>query len=171
MGVVDEENFFIAMDPLADDQRDQLRNMLGPLSLFNPLVPDGHYNLDLSLNDCWLCARVLTDLADVEPGENWFGEQMNGVDFEFSDLWIAETPDKGILSLRYGCAKGNEDMKFRKEQCETILGWEFDDDYDEAEMLQKARNNARNEKAKAKVIEDMLAAAAKAEYEAKRAGR
>ena len=44
----------------------QVQTALGPLALFNPLVPDGFYSLDLEMNDCHIVARMLTDLADVE---------------------------------------------------------------------------------------------------------
>ena len=64
--------------------------MLGVLALFNPLCPDGFYTLDLAQNDCWNVARILTDLADVEPGENWFDETYMGKEFEFSEMWIKE---------------------------------------------------------------------------------
>lgn len=167
--IIDEENMVVALEALKFEEVTQLQIMLGPLTLMNPLAPDGMYKLDLSLNDCWICARVLTDLADVEPGENWFGERFNDKDFEFSEMWIKETPKKGVLELRYGCAKGNEDMPYRKDRCEQVLGWEFDDDYDEQEMLQKARHNAEVQHDRAKVIEDALQAIAKAEFDAKKA--
>lgn len=149
--ILDEENFFIALGPLEDDERVEIMTILGPLSVFNPLCPDGYYKLNLEQNDCHICARILTDLADVEPGRNWFEEKFNGETFGFSDYWIQTTPDSGTLEIRYSCAKGNEVMSYRRKVCEERLDWEFGDDFDEKEMLPKVRKNAAMLRTKSKI--------------------
>ena len=103
--IVDEENIYHAVEPLTIDERVCVQHMLGPLSIFNPLAPDGFYSLNLEQNDCHILARMLTDLADIEEGRNWYGEtyQQSAAHekraFGFNQKWIEETPKKGEGSL------------------------------------------------------------------------
>ena len=105
---------------------------LGALSLFNPMKPDMHYNLDLSQHDCHLVAHCLIRLAVEEPGDNWLGETLDELkgkgpkEFDLNLNWVQNGPPKhGILTLLYYTPPGCASAETRMQIAEDILGWEF----------------------------------------------
>ena len=64
------------------EQRAQYAKRIGPANLFNPLHPDGHYNLHLRSAEDRSVATMLAELSG-EPGENWLNETYDGMPFDF----------------------------------------------------------------------------------------
>jgi hypothetical protein len=83
---------------------------LGYLNVFNPLKPDGAWELDLSRVEERIMAKMFCQLAVVEPGDNWSAgqfrwdrdmEPMPG--WELTQGWMTDSgmPAKGIINLCY----------------------------------------------------------------------
>lgn len=58
-------------------ERKEVVCRIGWLCLWNPLLPDGMYHLDMSVWEDHKLAELLVKLAVVEPGENWEDETYN----------------------------------------------------------------------------------------------
>jgi hypothetical protein len=52
----------------------QALHRLGVLNVYDPIVPDRQYKLDLRRWEQRQMAKTLIALAVVEPGENWVNE-------------------------------------------------------------------------------------------------
>eukprot|EP00854_Cymbomonas_tetramitiformis_P002866 gene2866-3666_t len=82
-------NFVRCMrDNLSFDHQQRVLKMVGVLNVVNIFDLDGRYQFDMSIKDEHNCARVLIDLAGVEPGNNMLNEMFNGI--EFPDALVEE---------------------------------------------------------------------------------
>jgi len=79
--IVDLENLDILLDVVPKETRHCLLNRIGWLNALNTYSMDGLYDLDLRLADNRKIAILLTDLAILEPGNNFrsplFSRRMN----------------------------------------------------------------------------------------------
>lgn len=70
--LIDLEYFFRKiLLSMGTDHRQVVVDRLGWLNVWNPLDPDGYYELDLAKRDERIIAEGLVALAVAEPGENW----------------------------------------------------------------------------------------------------
>ena len=60
---------------------------IGKANSFNPFLPDGVYDLDLTQNDDRTVAAMLVKLS-AEPGVNWRGETFDGIPFTMGAHWL-----------------------------------------------------------------------------------
>ena len=60
-----------------DEAMEEFRYRVGPVNMFNPYMPDGHYELDLRVYEDRTVASLLVLLSE-EPGENFANETYNG---------------------------------------------------------------------------------------------
>ena len=77
-----------------------LTDRLGLANMFNPLLPDGEYALNLRVRDERQVAQMLVCLS-TEPGDNMVNETYNGVPFDVGAKWLTAVPDVGWFCLEY----------------------------------------------------------------------
>lgn len=121
--LLDLHNFEFVMSALTPIEAAAVLCRVGYLTLFNPLKPEGCYELDLSYWDCRQVAKMLLSLSAVEPGEHFqeasfrLQRQLQPVPgFELNKLWLIDSgvPIKGILRLKYVCEEGSPVVAFRR---------------------------------------------------------
>ena len=78
----------------------KLTDRLGLANMFNPLLPDGEYALNLRVRDERQVAQMLVCLS-TEPGDNMVNETFNGVPFDVGAKWLTAVPDVGWFCLEY----------------------------------------------------------------------
>lgn len=126
--LVDEENSHEMLDHFSDSDNQILRYRLGHLSLFNPISPDGKYDLDLAIHEQAAVAKLLLLLSVREPGRNLENESYNGKPIEIPKEWLTDPPTAGILKLRYITDNpATAMMDLRRSLAEQVLGWAFAD--------------------------------------------
>eukprot|EP00753_Platysulcus_tardus_P011172 PLAT3273.4.p1 GENE.PLAT3273.4~~PLAT3273.4.p1 ORF type:complete len:991 (+),score=433.08 PLAT3273.4:1-2973(+) len=123
--VVDEENMDALLKCCGDGSRQALRRRIGYLHLFNPMLPERSYKLDLSLYEEREVARVLVELACAEPGQNWRNELFDGRPFDLTTAWVSKIPTAGVLELEYVAYKNGIRWDVRRRLARQLLGWEF----------------------------------------------
>lgn len=94
-------NHFVDWDELKELRKERnpwvvLESRLGPANLFNPILPEREYALDLRQHDCKLVAQCLVVLS-AEPGENLKYTSYNGLPFDVGAKWLDEVPDLGMF--------------------------------------------------------------------------
>jgi len=126
--LVDEENSHEMLSHFSDSDNQILRYRLGHLSLFNPISPDGNYDLDLAVHEQAAVAKLLLLLSVREPGRNLENESYNGKPLEIPKEWLTEPPTEGMLKLRYITENAaTAMMDLRRSLAEQVLGWAFAD--------------------------------------------
>jgi hypothetical protein len=117
--IIDIHNFEIVLKELNGYECGCFMARIGPLNVFNPLKPDGAWELNLSCKEERIMAKCFCQLAVVEPGDNWSAGQfrweremdpMPG--WELTQGWMSESgmPQKGILNLTY-YSGGRQELK------------------------------------------------------------
>ena len=73
----------------------QISERIGMSNLFNPLRPEGYYQLDLRSRDCRTVAKCLMELTE-EKGKRIFNQYYNEERFQLNEeVWRAEVPHIG----------------------------------------------------------------------------
>ena len=128
--LVDEENQHLAWNSLESTGKRLFRNKVGCLKLFNPFMPNGFYELDLSCRGQHIVAQMLVQLAVLEPGNNilneYYGKNVDSQrPFNTPKIWLTEMETFGVWSLTYHCEIGQESWGLRRKLAEKYLGWHF----------------------------------------------
>ena len=75
----------------------EVSDRIGPSNLFNPLQPEGYYQLDLRSRDCRTVAKCIMELT-AEHGEHLFNQHFNDERFAANQTtWRAEVPHLGMF--------------------------------------------------------------------------
>lgn len=134
--VVDLHNFEIVLRRLSSYETACLYCRLGMLNLYNPMKPEGAYELDLSRREERNIVKILAQLAVSEPGDNlpslqfrWEREMDPMPGYELTEPWLSEEglPNKGIWNATYysGEGKGKTGckpvVKLRKAMLNLVL--------------------------------------------------
>ena len=106
-----------------------LQSRLGAANTFNPLRPERKYVLNLLHKDDLVVARMLLNLAKVEPGENIANETFNGhpIDFkEGTDIdelhqQQLEKTERGTLCFAFQTHPASADMHSRSRHAARLL--------------------------------------------------
>ncbi|TMW63173.1 hypothetical protein Poli38472_002114 [Pythium oligandrum] len=77
--LIDVGNFHQIVDAMPPDDQYVCAKSLGWLNIFNPMVPERAYSLDLSIWDERETIKLLVALAINEPGENWINQTFSNV--------------------------------------------------------------------------------------------
>lgn len=123
--IVDEGNLDVALAEFTDHERHAVMYRLGPLHVFNPLRPDGLFQLDLSRFDNRTMATILVKLATHEQGRVLCEQRYNGFEFQLPMSWLTNMPNKGVWEVRYATPDDAANLKARCEVAESFLGWKF----------------------------------------------
>ena len=145
--ILDIWHFDVIMSELEGHECGCLYARIGYLNIFNPLKPEGSWQLDLGEWEQRMMAKMFCQLAVVEPGTNWLEQiftwkrdqdPMPG--WELTQGWMTDAgmPERGIVTLTYfsGNGKGEKEcnpyVKFRKSLLQSVL-------IDESELLPEWR--------------------------------
>merc|ERR1711871_885097 len=131
--IMDPHNFEVIAHQLNGYELGCVYARLGYLALFNPLKPEGAWELNIARREERMTAKALCLLSTNEPGRNWIGETfrwerhkegMPG--WELTTSWMAEQtmPDRGILHCTYysGEGKGKKKCKINTNYRYSLLG-------------------------------------------------
>jgi hypothetical protein len=127
--VIDPHNFELVMRVLEPYEAGCLVSRIGLLNIFNPMKPEGCWELDLGRYEERVVAKTMAALSVVEPGDNWLQkafmwardlDPMPG--WELVTTWMNEEgfPRRGIITVEYYAGGGTflrecrPDIKFRK---------------------------------------------------------
>eukprot|EP00981_Chlorochromonas_danica_P004264 scaffold859_cov234-Ochromonas_danica.AAC.13 len=134
--IVDIHNIEIVLRRLTTFEVACIIGRVGILNLFNPMKPEGSYELDLSRRDDRIIVKILAQLSVVEPGDNlpflsfrWEREMDCMPGYELTELWMTEDglPNKGIWAATYYAGEGKNKggckpmVKFRKALLQLVL--------------------------------------------------
>lgn len=97
-----------------------LTDRLGVANLFNPLLPDGEYALNLRVRDERQVAQMLV-LLSTEPGDNMLYETFNGVPFDVGAKWLQAVPDVGWFCLEYFTPPACASLKLRTSLARRLV--------------------------------------------------
>ena len=134
--VIDIHNIEIALKVMSPFEVACIHARIGWLHLWNPCKPEGAWEISLTRPEERLVAKMLCELATVEPGDNWAeqyfqwqrdSEGMPG--WELTTPWLTEDgmPCRGVLTLNYysGAGKGlkgcSPHVPFRKSLLHLVL--------------------------------------------------
>jgi hypothetical protein len=70
-----DKNGVRILDVLSRDDQSELLHRVGILNIMDPISPDRLYRLDLRRWDHREACKIMIQLAIVEPGDNWLGEE------------------------------------------------------------------------------------------------
>jgi len=127
--VVDPHNFELVMRVLDPYEAGCLVSRIGLLNIFNPMKPEGCWELDLGRYEERVVAKTMAALSVVEPGDNWlqkafmWGRDLDPMPgWELVATWMNEEgfPKRGIITVEYYAGGGTllrecrPDIKFRK---------------------------------------------------------
>ena len=70
-----DKNGVRILDILSRDDQSELLHRVGILNVMDPMSPDRLYRLDLRRWDHREACKIMIQLAIVEPGDNWLGEE------------------------------------------------------------------------------------------------
>ena len=113
--LADLHNFELVLSCLCSIEHAMLLARVGHLSLFNPMKPEGAYELDLSVWDQRQVTKALIHLAIDESGVNWIGQKFKfsrthesilGWEMPVSWLLADGLPKAGILCLTFYSGNG-----------------------------------------------------------------
>lgn len=97
-----------------------LTDRLGVANLFNPLLPDGEYALNLRVRDERQVAQMLV-LLSTEPGDNMIYETFNGVPFDVGAKWLQAVPEVGWFCLQYVTPPACASLKLRTSLARRLI--------------------------------------------------
>ena len=97
-----------------------LTDRLGVANLFNPLLPDGEYALNLRVRDERQVAQMLV-LLSTEPGDNMVYETFNGVPFDVGAKWLQAVPDVGWFCLQYVTPPACASLQLRTSLAQRLI--------------------------------------------------
>lgn len=97
-----------------------LTDRIGVANLFNPLLPDGEYALNLRVRDERQVAQMLV-LLSTEPGDNMVYETFNGVPFDVGAKWLQAVPDVGWFCLQYVTPPACASLKLRTSLARRLI--------------------------------------------------
>lgn len=115
--VIDMHNFDFVLHELTAEEIGCIYCRLGILNLFNPMKPDGAWELDVSRREERIVVKMLALLAVQEPGPNWASQTFRWTrdmdcmpGWELTNLWLVENsmPRKGIINVTYYSGEGTE---------------------------------------------------------------
>ena len=127
--VMDPHNFEVIAHQLSGYELGCVYARLGYLALFNPLKPEGAWELNISRLEERITAKVLCLLSTNEPGRNWIGETFrwerhkDGMPgWELTTSWMAEStmPERGILHCTYYSGEGKG-----KKKCKVNVNYRY----------------------------------------------
>eukprot|EP01032_Pedospumella_encystans_P009853 gene9853-11567_t len=113
--VVDLHNFEIVMRRLTPFEAGCVICRLGWLHLYNPMKPEGAYQLDLGRREERIMVKTFAQLATAEPGDNlpsvtfrWERDMASMPGYELTEPWLTEEglPKKGIWDVVYYAGEG-----------------------------------------------------------------
>ncbi len=113
--IVDLHNLEIIFQQLTSFELACLHCRLGYLNLFNPMKPEGSFQLDLSRYEERQVVKMLAHLSVVEPGDNlpflqfrWERDMDCMPGYELTELWMTEDglPKKGLWDATYYAGEG-----------------------------------------------------------------
>ena len=101
--IVDERHLFMPLDILDRISRKKVFETLGHMNLFNPIRPDGDYELSLQVHDQRCVLLALLDLTQQRGGEMIHLVLNNSRLVGVPEVWIdrANLPQKGQLRCTY----------------------------------------------------------------------
>jgi hypothetical protein len=70
-----DKNGVRILDILSRDDQSELLHRVGILNIMDPISPDRLYRLDLRRWDHRESCKIMIQLAIIEPGDNWLGEE------------------------------------------------------------------------------------------------
>jgi hypothetical protein len=134
--VVDMHNIELVLKVLSPYEVACVNCRIGWLHLFNPCKPEGGWEVNLTRPEERLVAKMLCELATVEPGDNWIeqyfqwqrdSEGMPG--WELTTPWLSEDglPCRGVLCIMYYSGGGkllrgcSPNVPFRKSLLHLCL--------------------------------------------------
>eukprot|EP01043_Picozoa_sp_COSAG02_P006478 COSAG02_NODE_185_length_30442_cov_59.370168_5_plen_827_part_00 len=97
-----------------------LTDRIGVANLFNPLLPDGEYALNLRVRDERQVAQMLV-LLSTEPGDNMIYETFNGVPFDVGAKWLQAVPEVGWFCLQYITPPACASLKLRTSLARRLI--------------------------------------------------
>jgi hypothetical protein len=113
--VVDIHNFEVVMSKLSPEEAGCVVARLGWLNIFNPMKPEGSYELNLGLWEDRQVAKALVLLAVGESGDNfanakfqWDRDSESIPGWVLPQLWMADATmsTKGFLHVQYYSGEG-----------------------------------------------------------------
>lgn len=134
--VIDLHNFEIVLRRLTSFEAACVVQRIGILNVFNPMKPEGSYQLDMTQRDQRCVVKMLAQLACVEPGDNlpfiafrWERAMDPMPGFELTENWMSEEgmPRKGVFDCTYYAGEGKckngckPSTKFRKALLQLVL--------------------------------------------------
>ncbi len=109
---------------------------IGYLSVYNPMKPEGHWELDLARREERVMCKTLCLLATNEPGNNlpmnsfrWQREAEALPGYELTEPWLTEEgfPCRGVWAAQYYAGEGTNEkgckphIKLRKAMLHLVL--------------------------------------------------
>jgi hypothetical protein len=108
--LLDVHNFEVVLNVLTPKEIGCVFARIGMLHVFNPMKPEGAFELDLSIWEERQVVKALIILAVQEPGANWTSYQFRWDDRKTSLIqgwvltndWLSDAgvPKRGILAVR-----------------------------------------------------------------------
>jgi hypothetical protein len=95
-----------------EPMRSEYAHRIGPANTFNPLWPDGMYELNLKAPEDRAVAQMLAELSG-EPGENWIDETYDEMPFDLGKAWLTAVPDRGHVHLEFRTSPGTASYTMR----------------------------------------------------------
>jgi hypothetical protein len=132
--IVDLHNFEIVLRTLSSFETACVICRIGWLNIYNPMKPQGAYELDMSRREERIIVKSITTLSIAEPGDNLkelFFRWERGMDpmpgYVLTELWMTEDglPKKGLWNVYYYSGKGHEkgfkaSIKLRKALLQLV---------------------------------------------------
>ncbi|KAJ1440294.1 hypothetical protein B484DRAFT_151531 [Ochromonadaceae sp. CCMP2298] len=113
--VVDLHNFELVLRTLTPFETGCLYCRLGWLHLYDPMKPEGTFQLCLHRREERIIVQTLAQLATAEPGDNipwasfrWEREMQSMPGWELTEPWLTEEglPKKGVWDVTYYAGEG-----------------------------------------------------------------
>ena len=125
---VDMENYGLVLGKLNPAEAAKVIHRIGWLNLFNPLRPDGHYELMLNRPDERQLCKLLVHMSLAEGGGRWKKQRLSWnraaediPAWSLNEVWFQEAgiPTKGCVSFEY-VSDGNADWALRLCLCSCV---------------------------------------------------
>ena len=125
--LLDEENAQHAWNELEHADLQKVRHRVGHLQLFNPMAPDGVYQLNLAEREQHIVAQMCVQLSVMEPGDNcideFYGDRPETMKpFATPRSWLDSVPTTGVWRFTYASPTDGCDWKLRRQLSVDYLG-------------------------------------------------